>query len=424
MRRLIPAAVAAVALTAVAASTLAAPTSAAPASAPAVAAKQIKTKFQMGGYAYGTRVTGDLVPLGSAETGYSVMGCNRFAGKTRTNFVEDTEIPGLGTVSGVKTKLWTEQKGATTTQYSMHSIAKIELLDTPLGSLDIRGVSSLSQAFSKAGKFGGKVENSIAKIVFTPPVGDPQVLDIPAPNQPIIIPGLLRLDLGKEKIEKGADFARAFGTVLRLQFAPTNTVAVIGQTAAKIDLARTRGLFNGYGAGLEVRVLDNVAQVGRNAFQPIPCVGSDGDQLVNELAGADLTPLLTTGDVAGVQRSGLKPLPYATVAGKVAEVNLGDGQLIIKVAQGVADVRRTASGGLDISTKGTHVGEIIANGQSYDLDQLGEIEIPGLAKLEGKVVEKLRNGVKVIALRVTLLDGTLAQVDLGVAKAKIRPTTR
>jgi hypothetical protein len=42
-----------------------------------------------------------------------------------------------------------------------------------------------------------------------------------------------------------------------------------------------------------------------------------------------------------------------------------------------------------------------------------------VAKLERKVVTRSKTGLKVVALRVTLLDGSGAVVDLGEAKLNI-----
>ena len=48
------------------------------------------------------------------------------------------------------------------------------------------------------------------------------------------------------------------------------------------------------------------------------------------------------------------------------------------------------------------------------------LNIPGVAKLERNVVHRYTNGISVIALRVTLLDGSGAVLDLGEAHLKIK----
>lgn len=429
MRRVLPAAVALIAATAGTLGPVAPSTATPPQAAARAAAPQVKTPFVMGASAYGTRVRGAAVPAGSAETGYEVMGCNRIANKAKDNYLADVEVPGLGTIAGVRTDVWTEKKGSRTSSISRHRIAGIDLLDTPLGSLSIGAVETQSEAFNKggpSGTFGTKVTNSVASIVFTPNGGSPTNIALPLPGAPITIPGVASISIGAKQQSHGSDFAQASGTGIRIRLIPTDTTVVVGQTRASLMLARTRGLFNGYGAGIEARILGDTAQIGRNAYQPVPCTGTEGQDVVRKLAGADLSPIAQTGAVAGGAnaRKAARGVAMAKTAGTAADVELLDGALEIKVVTGVADVRRTANGKLKTSAKGTHVGEILVNGDSYTLDALGELEIPGLAKLQGGVKERLTNGLKVVGLRITLLDGSLAVVDLGVAVAKIRPTKK
>lgn len=431
MRRALPAAVAlavASALMLPATAIAATPSDSSGKAVSAKAAKQVKTPFTMGASAYGTRVRGSAIPAGSAETGYEVMGCNRFAPKAKSNYIASVDVPGLGTVDGVRTKVWTVQKGNKTSSISRHTIAGIDLVDSPLGSLRIGAVETEAETFNTggpSGTYGAKVTNSLAKIVFTPPGGAPQNLTLPSPNAPITIPGLAKISIGKKATSHGVDFAEARGIGIRIKVIPTDTEVIIGQTRSSLMLNRTRGIFNGYGAGIQARIIGDVAQVGRNAYQPIPCIGTDGKDVIKELASADLSPLATTGDVAGgVNAKKTARGAYARAAGKVANVSIGDGALDITAVTGVAEVRRTRTGDLTRSDKGTTVGAITANGTAYSLDALGNLEIPGVAKLQADVTQKLSNGLKVIGLRVTLLDGSLAVVDLGVALAKIRPTKK
>ena len=71
------------------------------------------------------------------------------------------------------------------------------------------------------------------------------------------------------------------------------------------------------------------------------------------------------------------------------------------------------------SARGTTVGTITANGQPQSFPDTGPLTIPGVATLERRIVTKTQTGLKVIALRITLLDGTGAVIDLGEAKLRI-----
>ena len=87
---------------------------------------------------------------------------------------------------------------------------------------------------------------------------------------------------------------------------------------------------------------------------------------------------------------------------------------------GKATVIRTAHGVVR-SAKGTQLGTVTANGQSQTFPKTGVLEIPGVAKLERGVVTRSRSGISVIGLRITLLDGSGAVIDLAEAKLHIRP---
>jgi hypothetical protein len=50
------------------------------------------------------------------------------------------------------------------------------------------------------------------------------------------------------------------------------------------------------------------------------------------------------------------------------------------------------------------------------------MEIPGIAKLERAVVKRGHSGLSVIGLRITLLDGSGAVINLAEANLRIRPT--
>ena len=63
----------------------------------------------------------------------------------------------------------------------------------------------------------------------------------------------------------------------------------------------------------------------------------------------------------------------------------------------------------------------MANGSEQAIPDPGQsIEIPGLAKIAFNVQEKIPGGLHVIAIQITLLDGTLATINIGEAKLAIR----
>ena len=68
------------------------------------------TTFAFKTSGFGTRVIGGQVPVGSATTGYQVIGCTNQAGRSRTNNVAEATLPGLGTASGIRTHVWTSSR--------------------------------------------------------------------------------------------------------------------------------------------------------------------------------------------------------------------------------------------------------------------------------------------------------------------------
>jgi hypothetical protein len=107
---------------------------------------------------------------------------------------------------------------------------------------------------------------------------------------------------------------------------------------------------------------------------------------------------------------------------EVAQVTLGGGQVVIDGIVGKATVVRT---GHDVvtSAKGTQLAGITVNGQEQTFPKTGVLEIPGVVKLERAVVTRSHNGLSVIGLRVTLLDGSGAVVNLATAALRIGPVT-
>lgn len=374
------------------------------------------------GYAYGTLAKGGQVPANSGMTAFSVIGCTTRVGIERGNVVAEAAIPGVGTISGVKTELWTRKVGNALHSYSRATTASVVVAETPLGSLSIRGVSSLSHAWHDASGFHAETESSIGKIVFTPPVGGPQELDIPTPGQPIEIPdlGTIHLGITSERATKTAATARA--AALRIDLRPsTGTEVTVARSTARAVLGVKYGRFNGFSAGTEISALDGVITSGRNPLSLMPCQGTNGQVLSRSDAHLDLGGQVIVDGVSSAQMG--KRLPTKSVAwerGAVAGVNLGGGQLVIDAVVGKAHVTRTRAGKLTTSTEGTTIGSITVNGQAQELPLDETIEIPGLAKIEPKVVTKVPGGIKVVALRITLLDGQGAVINLGVAKVAIR----
>lgn len=401
---------------------LIAPASGAP--APAGASRtsaKARSDIALKASAYGTRLTGGQVPAGSGMTAFSVISCSVTPGIERTNEVVTANLPGAGTVSGVTTRVWTRKSGASLHSYSRSTTAEVVLADSPLGKLSIRGVTSLSHAWHNATGFHAETSSSIGKIVLTPPVGDPQEFDIPTPGTPIIVPGVAQISLGASNESTNSSAASAWAAALRVKVLATGTDLVVARSRAVAVSGVKHGRFGGYSAGTEAEVLGGVLTSGRNPLSIMPCQGTKGQTLTRSDAHVDLGGGLVVDAVSSSQwGKRYDRRSKAWERGSVAGINLGDGALKIDAVVGKATVIRKAGGGIVRSAAGTSIGTITANGEPQDIPIDQTIEIPGVAKLEPKVVQRLAAGLKVIALRITLLDGSGAVIDLGVAKTTIR----
>ncbi len=155
----------------------------------------------------------------------------------------------------------------------------------------------------------------------------------------------------------------------------------------------------------------------------MPCQGTLGKVKGKTKAIADVN----LGDQIVVQglRSQQKgtQLAHKSMAferGTIASIDIGNGALVVDGVIGQANVARTEAGKTTSSTRGSLIGAITADGEPQTLPDTGVLEIPGVAKIRPMVVDRTKFGISVVALRITLLDGTGAVIDLGVAQARIR----
>jgi hypothetical protein len=385
----------------------------------ASAKKSKRTPFAFKSATYGSRVRGGELPASSGTTSYQAVGCTNAVGADKTNVVASVEIPGLGTAKNVSTRNWTERRNGVHSSYATHDIAKIVLAESSFGELAIKGLSSYSRAYHDGSKFHAQTKTEVASLTFTPTDGAPQVLALPTPGTPVIIPGAVEIRLGSELRRADANGAKARADVLEVTLIPTATRVRVAHTAAKLNRGVKRGLFSGFSAATRVSALDNLIKSGPQPHTRMPCQGTEGKEKGKDIASVDLSPLAQVGAAStrqlGAQRSG-KANGYELA--RVASINLGDGALVITGIQGKANVVRTR-GGVTSDTKGTKFATATANGTEYAFPDLDGVSIPGLVKIDTGVTKKLKNGIEVIAVRLTLLDGTGAVIDLGHARLQI-----
>ncbi|MBS45351.1 MAG: hypothetical protein CMH83_19710 [Nocardioides sp.] len=400
--------------------TAAAATAAAPATSVARAGtlKRVKTRFALQTAGYGSRVVGSMVPAASDRTALESIGCTTVAGKAKRNYEADTAVPGLGDLYGVETNVWTEAVGQRVSSWSTHEIAKLVLFDR----LEIHGLTSMAHAYWDGSRYRTETSTSIAKILVRNG-GQVSELDIPSPNRDLEIPGLVKISLGKTVEKAGSGTARAAASALDVTVYPTETHAVLAQSLARVTGGVKSGVFRGYSTGARAQALADNVQVGRTQLSKMPCQGTRGKTMSSDVARADLRDL---GGVRAVATSQMGDNRVAYAEGferaKAAKVSLLDGRIEVDLVRAVANVRSEKSGARRVTSDsvGTKVVGLTIDGQSYDVEAGETYEIPGLVKIETGVERQLRQGLEVVGLRLTLLGGDAAIVDLAVAKLAIR----
>lgn len=386
-------------------------------------ARSTSTSFAFQASGFGTRVIGGQVPVGSDTTGYQVIGCTNQAGKSRTNDVASATIPGLGQALGVRTHVWTSSHHGVVATHSTHSIAELVLAQSQLGTLEIDAISSRARAYHDKSGFHATTATRIGGISFTPAGGSAQSFPAPTPDQPLAIPGVATIYAGRHLTHTSGTHAAAYASALRVDLVPSGTTVQVAKSSAQLNSGMLSAVFAGHSAATHVLTAGGgILESGPNPLNPMPCMGTYGKTLERSLASIDLGgQLVVKGATTRERAAQTASSAHGMSRAAVAELDLGGGQLVVQGIVGKATVRRTSSGRVVRSDEGTQVGTVTVNGQEQTFPATGVIEIPGVAKLERDVVTRTRSGMFVIGLRVTLLDGSGAVVNLAEAKLRIHP---
>ncbi len=441
--------------------------------APAADAAGRPTDYGFTAFAYGTKVRAAAGELRSGRTAPSWIGCTRKANKTKTNEVLGVNAPNttplidLGAItsrSSTFKRLKQGIAGGTTSTSTIASVrlgAKDQTVPTP--HLTITGLTTTATAWATTdGKLHASTDSKLADIALVlPPTGTPvdgplgDLLDLvnsqvsPTFEQllallqqnggGIEIPGLGKLELGYSRTGVGVRQASAVALSLRATLYGTDGVAggaddstlKIGRSYARILGGVTHPIMGGAGWAADADLVGGTAHLGDIVPKSLPCRGTKGETATKSLASVSIPGV----ELAGLQASANgqvvgKGRVKAWTEGKVAHVALGSGDMALTIdgVVGRGNLWTNKHGGLvrrDIA--GTVPGVLTFNGQAYTLP-LGEApalppELAQLIRIETGVVDRSdKRGLKVTALRITLLGGTAAGtvVNLGNAKASVR----
>lgn len=413
--------------------------------APAAQAKSI-TDYGFSGRAYGTKASVESASVESARTVPAYLGCTRMAGVQRSNGLASTSAgEGAGlTLEGVDNDAWSYRTLKRVGTKSRSKVAKVVLGDPRVPHIAISALTTTSHAYAvrRTGKFGSGstfTSGPIDLATGTPldevdgGINDLLAEIAAAGADGYEVPGLGVLRFGGKNNFVRPAMANAAATALVVKLYGENTVEGGGDDIfVKVGKSRStilRNLVAGVLRGKAVPVnpstiADGLVTVGRVIDHPLPCQGTGGDVRTESLAALDLGNAGAleadglAGRVWGVQRRDRSA--KAWTEGTVATLNLGGGQVVVKGIRGRATVATSPRGAiLQRSIKGSQIGSLVIDGEERALPADGDIEIPGLAKLEFFKTVRSKRGLRVAALRVTLLDGSGAVIDLGEARTYI-----
>ena len=300
------------------------------------------TSFAFKASGYGTRIKGGEIPAGSSTTGYRGFGCTTRAGKSLTNNVAETTLQGLGTASGVRTRVWTTSRHGVVASHSTHDIAEITLVRSGLGSLSIRAITSRATAYHDARGFHARTTTHLGGLVFTPPVGGEQALPLPTPDRPITIPGVATIYVGRHATGRSATGATADAYALRVELLATGTSVRVARSHAALYSGVTGGVFGGRAAATRVvTAAGDIVESGPNPLTPMPCQGTYGKLREKSLALVDLGgQLVVEGANARTRGAQAGHRAHGMARAEVAQVRIGGGQVVIDGIVGKATVVR------------------------------------------------------------------------------------
>ncbi len=393
----------------------------------ASAAEEELTDFALLANGFSTNVQGGLVPVDSDPTGFAAVGCTRFAGRSNSNNTAEVNIPPgapLVHVGATTTRAFTEKVGSTVSSNAVNRVADVFIGNQALG-LRIEGIRSRTRAFHDGTQFGRHRIVTVANVTQYVAGVPTDVVTIPSGEnlvgQRIGVPGLATVAFGLKTGGVTQNSARAGVTALTIDLEATNTVVRVGRAFSGIDGQAPNGIMGGSVWASQLTGLGGILNSGRTSALSLPCAGTGGEPLTRNVAGVNIPGIATIGamvsEVNGSQANG-----QATARGTstVANVTVAGGDLVIRGVVGKALVQRRSDGTLRRNSIGTTAGEITFLGETLEFPISGVIEIPGIARITERVVNTSSDGIKVVALRVELLQGSVVQSVLDLGNVSLR----
>lgn len=436
-------------------------------------ARTVLTDYGLQSTAFGTRVISNNVSLNAGRTAFAWISCTRLAGVNKDNSPNAANY--LAASNTPKNNPWVQLGAVTSDNRSFrkddgdivgitatNKIASLTLTGpaesegatVPLFRLE--GLTTKATAYAKNDRFHAETLVTSADVDLQLPAETPidaeleallgavndgigavlEVIDQTDDNA-IDIPGLGVLRLGYERVAEYKNYASAAAYTLRVQLAGADgaidtdddSEIQVGRSRARINRNLPAGVMNGYGYALDLSAADELLSIGRTGLQVLPCQGTNGEIRGVTVPAQDILDGAVDlgamhGLVYGIQRK--DGTGSAWTKGKVSEIALGSGdeRLEIRGIVGVAKVRKTESGKIIRSIKGSTIGSLTVGTETFTSDEIptDPIVIDGLGKVEFFLKEKNTRGIKVTAVRITLDPGESSEtvINLGNARTMLK----
>lgn len=382
------------------------------------------TSYAMTALGYGTQIVGGDVGANSGQTALQVLACTNKAGVDKTNAQAYQSVPGVGVVRGASTRVWTQRIGTTVSSFGRHTIESLTINQPGVGVLLIEGLQSTARTWHDSSGYHRSGNVVVGDLTFTPTGGQTQSLPDPTVAQPVTVPGVATISVGSRTGSADAAGARSYVAALNVQRLTTGTNSRIARATATIAGGVRGGLFSGQSSGSRASGLADNTRSGPTPLIVMPCQGTDGEFQQRSVASVDLgngVVLSGLSAAQGADQDRISAQGYQT--GRVNSLAINGDDLVVRDVRGRASVL-LESGVRTRSVRGTQVGRVTSNGETRTFPDSGVLTIPGVARLERRLVNERAAGIAVTALRVTLLDGSGAVINLGQARLDIRDSGR
>ncbi len=355
------------------------------------------TNFGFNAQSYGSVTKGNPMAQ-SGKTAASFIPCTRSVPRSRENFVAQAGDGAGVALNIVQTNNFTRYLNGTTSVSSLVEISDGTLAGGTVGFTDLKG--RVKASHDSAG-FHKKTVSSIGTLTIArvpvPVPADGQQASFPVPGQGT-------LTVNRQIGSAGSNSAAGAVNVLRFD-GNDGTVEKVGRAFARIDGGVEGGIFGGSAWGSDARTGD-LATLGRDPVQAMPCPGTSGRVLEQNRAGSNTSVgFIGTQYVAakGEQRSNDSALGYTRA--QVARARFG--VLELRNIRAQANVRRASDGQVFSDAQNTGVGTILVGGQEVDTPPAGEPQdVAGVGTYTVRTVDRSRNGIEVTAVTVVLENGT------------------